>query len=138
MRRSVIVAKVGCEICIPLKRSKENRKQGWNQQQRVSASDPRANRQGNHRHHEIKVFFDAKRPADVEVGNILVIVLEEEEVPPVESLAARHENADVEDSQCDQIRRHGSQGATTNETRDLDVAKLLVLAPKETADQPAG
>src|SRR5436305_15347881 len=86
--------------------------------------------------YEIKMFFNTKRPADVEVGNILVIVLKEEEISPIESLAARHENADVEDSQCDQIRRHGSQGATTNEAGDLDVAKLLVLAPKESADQP--
>src|SRR5205807_7283233 len=124
-------------ICIPLERSKENRKQGWSQQQRVGAPDPRANRQSNHRHHKIEMFFNAKRPADVEVGNILVIVLEEEEVSPIESLAACHENANVEDSQCDQIRRHGSQGATTNEAGDLDVAKLLVLAPKESADQPA-
>src|SRR5437868_2804120 len=138
MRRSVIVAKVGCEICIPLERSKENRKEGWNQQQRVGASDPRADRQSDDRHHEIKMFFNAKRPADVEVGNILVIVLKEEEVSPIESLAARHENADVEDSQCDQIRRHGSQRATTNEAGDLDVAKLLVFAPEETADKPAG
>jgi len=42
----------------------------------VGASDPSADRQGNHRHHQIKMFFDAKRPTDVEVGNILIIILE--------------------------------------------------------------